>query len=117
MTLIEQVQTQAQLMLPELAGENPAVTETMSAVAVSHLKGQLRDNLGPEDCLSDFVSAAAMLVLAAMAEAGSLSGISRFTAGDMTVQGEAGTKAETLRTQARVLMRPYMKAGFVFMGV
>ncbi len=118
MTLAEQVQTQAKLMAPELAGENPAVVEAMSAVAVASLRGQLRENLGPEDCLSDFVSAAAMLVLAAMGEVGSLSQVSRFTAGDLTVQAVGGEgKAQCLRAQARALMQPYVKSAFVFMGV
>ncbi len=118
MSLTEQVQTQVQLMAPELAGENQAAMEVLSSAAVASLKAQLRDNIGPEDCMADFVAAAAMLALAAMWETGSLSQVSRFTAGDLTVQQESGgTKAQSLRAQARVIMQPYVKLGFVFMGV
>lgn len=105
-------------MAQELPEENQVMLETVCAAAVASLKMKLRDNVGPEDCLSDFVSAAAMYALAAMTEVGSMAQLEQVTAGDLTVRRSCGnTAADCLRYQAEMLMQPYIKASFVFMGV
>lgn len=118
MSLTEQVYTQARLMAPELTEENQAMLEAVCASAVASLKGKLRESIGPEDCMTDFVTAAAMLSLAAMTELGTMTLPDRFTAGDLTMHGGGGeTAAACLRYQAQMLMGPYIKGTFVFLGV
>lgn len=118
MTLAQQVYTQANLMAQELAGENQAMLEAVCAASANELKRQLRDNVGPEDCLTDFVTAAALLALASMSEVGSMAQLEQVKAGDVTLRrngGDAGV--QSLRQQAYSLMRPYIKTNFSFVGV
>ena len=118
MTLVEQVYNQARVMAPELTEENQALLEAVCAGAVTLLRSRLRDNLQPEDCLADFVSAAAMHTLAAMSGLGGLAQLEQVTAGDITLRKTgSGLTADYLRYHAELLMRPYTKSGFVFMGV
>ena len=118
MTLTQQVYTQARLMAQELDEENQAMLEAVCAAAATQLKQQLRDNIGPEDCLTDFVTAAAMLALASMSDVGSMAQLEQVKAGDVTLRrnsSKVGT--QSLRQQAHALMRPYIKANFSFVGV
>ena len=118
MTLVEQVHTQARLMARELPEENQTMLEAVCASAVNALKQRLREDMTPEDCLSDFVSAAAMYALAAMAEVGSMAQLEQVTAGDLTVRRSSGNSAVScLRYQAEMLMKPYLQEPFVFVGV
>lgn len=118
MTLTEQAYTQARLMAQELSEENQAMLEAVCSAAVTSLKLRLRDNVEPEDCMSDFVTAAAMYALAAMAGVGSMAQLEQMTAGDLTLRCSGNDAAgNCLRAQAEMLMRPYLKESFVFMGV
>ncbi len=118
MTLIEQVYTQAHLMARELPEENQSMLEAVCAASVNALKLRLRENMTPEDCLSDFVSAAAMYAVAAMAEVGSMAQLEQVTAGDLTLRRSSGNSAVScLRYQAEMLMKPYLREPFVFVGV
>ena len=118
MTLVEQVHTQARLMARELPEENQAMLEMVCAAAVNALKMRLREDMKPEDCLSDFVSAAAMYAVAAMAEVGSMAQLEQVTAGDLTVRRSGGNSAAScLRHQAEMLMKPYLSEPFAFGGV
>lgn len=118
MSLTEQVYNRARLMAQELTEENQALLESVCAACVTSLKQKLRENIGPEDCLTEFVTAAAMLAVAAMWEIGALSQVEQFTAGDISLRKtDSGTSAQHLRQQAQMLMQPYWKAGYVFVGV
>ena len=118
MTLVEQVYTQAQLMARELSEENQSMLEAVCASAVNELKQRLRDNIGPEDCLTDFVTAAAMFALAAMSGLGDMAQLEQVTAGDLTLRkGSSDKAAACLRQQAEQMIRPYVKLPFLFMGV
>ena len=118
MTLVEQVCTQARLMAKELPEENQTMLESVCAAAVNALKQRLREDMTPEDCQSDFVSAAAMYALAAMAEVGSMAQLEQVTAGDLTLRRSSGNSAGScLRYQAEMLMKPYLNEAFVFVGV
>ena len=118
MTLVEQVYTHARLMAQELAEENQPMLEAVCAASVNELKQRLRDNIGPEDCLTDFVTAAAMLALSSMSGLGSMAQLEQVSAGDFTVRRTDGENiAVCLRQQAEMLMRPYVKAPFLFAGV
>lgn len=118
MSLTEQVYTRARLMAQELTEENAVLLESVCRVCVESLRHGLRDNIGPEDCLSDFITAGAMLAIATMWEMGSLSNVAQFTAGEVSIrQSSNHISVESMRLQAQTLMRPYSKAGYVFVGV
>lgn len=118
MTLTEQVFTQARLLAHELPGENQAMLETACRAAVVSLKGRLWDNLTPEDCLEDFVMAASMYALAAMSGISDMGQLEQITAGDLTVRRSGSNiAADCLRTQAEMLMAPYLKSPVAFLGV
>ena len=117
MTLAEQVYTQARLMAQGLGEENGPVLEAMCASAVACMRSRLRDTVEPEDCLSDFVTAAAMYALAAMNELGDLALAEQVEGEDLTVRRSSSDAAgNCLRYQAELLMRPYFKRPFVFIG-
>lgn len=117
MSLTEQVISQAKFMAPELTAENVPLLEMICQAAVSSLEARLRDNLTPEDCRSDFVTAAGMFALAAMSDIGDFTGVEQLTAGDVTVRRGNNSAANYLRSQAELLMAPHLKSGFAFLGV
>lgn len=105
-------------MAQELTAENEALLEVVCQAAVSSLTARLRDNLTPEDCLADFVTAAGMYALAAMSEIGDWGKVEQLTAGDVTVRrGSGDGAANYLRMQADILMAPYLRQPFAFLGV
>ena len=118
MTLTEQVYAQARIMAPELSEENQAVLEAVCRSVVVSLTGKLREPLTPEDCRADFIAAAGMFAVAAMSEVGQLSQVEQMVAGDLTVRRSSGNAAAScLRSQAQMLIGPYLKPAFVFLGV
>ena len=118
MTLTEQVFHQARLMAQELTEENQALLEAMCRAAVASLRGWLRDSLTPEDCGADFVTAAGMYAIAAMSGVTDLGQLEQVTAGDVTLRrGSTDAAANCLRSQAEILMMPYLKTPFLFQGV
>lgn len=118
MTLTQQVFSQARLMAQDLPKEKEPLLEAVCHAAVVSLKNRLRDSLQPEDCLTEFVTAAGMYALAAMSTVSDFGELEQFTAGDLTLRrGNHDAAASCLRTQADMLMVPYLKPAAVFMGV
>lgn len=118
MTLTERVYTQARLMAHELPEENQALLEAVCRAAVVSLQSRLRDNVTPEDCQEEFVMAAGMYALAAMSGISDMGQLEQITAGDLTVRRSGGNvAANCLRTQAGMLMAPYVKPAVPFLGV
>ena len=88
MTLIDEVYAHARVLAPQISGENQGILEAVCRSAAVSLKARLRDQL------------------------------EMITAGDLTLRRGSGTAAaECLRTQAELLMMPYVKDPFVFVGV
>lgn len=118
MNLTQQVYTQARLMAAEMPAENEKMLEAVCRASVVSLESKLRNNLSAEDCVDDFVMAAGMYAVAAMSEISDMSQLEQITAGDLTLRkrGES-LAASCLRTQADILMAPYMKMGVAFLGV
>lgn len=118
MTLEQQVYAQAHVMTEDLTIKQESILEMVCRAAVASLKGKLRNNLTAEDCRDDFVTAASMYAVAAMSEIRDLSELEHFTAGDLTVRKSDSTMAANcLRTQADLLMAPYVKTNVAFLGV
>ena len=116
MTLTEQVYAQARLMAQGLGEGSQQILEALCASAVACVRGRLRDNVEPEDCLSDFVTAAAMYALAAVNELGDLVQHGQVEGEDLTLRSGSDAAANCLKYQAELLMRPYFKQPFVFVG-
>lgn len=118
MTVQEKVFAQAQTLAGTLEEGTLALLEVLCKSAVSALQAQLREGMTPEDCLADFTAAASLMALAAVAEAGGDAAVESFTAGDVTIRKERNsTAANCLRHQARVMMMPYIRDPFAFLGV
>ena len=116
MNLTDQIYAQALVMVGNLAPEQDALLRVLCQAAKATLAGRLRSNITPEDCRADFISAGSLLALAALSE--SDGGPERFTAGDLTVQrGTSSAAARCLRGQAELLMMPYVRDCFAFLGV
>lgn len=118
MSLTEQVKNQVSFMARELAAGDEQLLETVCQAAVSSLEARLRDEVAVEDCQADFITAAGMMAVAALTDIGDWTGVEQMTAGDLTVRrGNSHKAAEYLRSQAEILMAPYLKTAFAFMGV
>ena len=117
MSLTEEVINQAKFMAQEMTQDQQDLLRTVCEAAVMSLEARLRDNLTPEDCQPEFVTAAGMFALAAMADIGDWSGMEQLTAGDVTIRRGKNGAANYLRSQAELLMAPFLKNGFAFLGV
>ena len=116
MSLTEQIYAQALLMAGKLSQEQDELLRMLCRVAKTNLEGRLRSGLTPEDLRADFIAAGSLLALAALSE--SDDSPERFTAGELTVQrGSPSAAAECLRGQAELLMMPYVRDSFAFLGV
>ena len=116
MSLEEQIHAQAMLMAGQLSQEQDALLRMLCRVAKNNLEGRLREGLTAEDLRADFIAAGSLLALAALSE--SDGSPERFTAGELTVQrGSASAAARCLRGQAELMMMPYVRDSFAFLGV
>ena len=107
MTLNDQVLNQAEL----LAGEMDERLRLLCGAAVAILTGRLRDGVAPEDIREPFVTAASLMAYARWSRGRD---IQEFRAGDLTVKkGQIGD----FQGEALAMLAPYLKSGFVFLGV
>ena len=114
--MIEQIYAQALLMAGKLTQEQENLLQMLCRVAKRQLEGRLRPGITAEDCRSDFVCAGSLLALAALSE--SDGGPERFTAGELTIQKSGGdAAARCLRSQAELILMPYVRDCFAFLGV
>ena len=118
MTPTEQVYSQAVLV----SGMDPAEQEMLLPVlcrsAVNGLTAQLREGITPDDCKADFVAAASLYALAALAEIDPLQRVEQIQVGDVTwKRGGATAASACLRHQAEMMMAPYLKDRFCFRSV
>lgn len=118
MTLTEQVYAQAILLARSLTDGQSRILYLLSQAAVNSLTMKLRDGLTPEDCKADFVAAASLYALASLSEVDDESRVESFTAGDLTIRRDGADAASScLRYQAQLLITPYLKDRFAFLGV
>lgn len=115
-----QVFAQAAVLAGELDARRMALLEVLCGAAASSLASRLREELSPEDCKTDFVTAASLYALAALGCAEEERSVEEFKAGDLTVKrGSTGrdAAAQCLEQQAERIIRPYLKDCFAFRGV
>ena len=118
MSLKQQVYTQAVLLAGELSEHQLSVLEALCTAGTVALTARLRDGLTPADCKADFVAAASLMALAALDSLDEDRKVEQITAGDLTIRRSGKAAAvNCLRTQAELMMAPYIKDGFLFQGV
>lgn len=118
MTLTEQIYAQALVLIRDLEDGDRPMLEMLCRSAEISLKAKLRDGITPEDCKADFIAAASLYALSAMSEVERGTLPEQITAGDLTLRRSGNDAAVCcLRYQAELMMLPYMKDRFAFMGV
>ena len=120
MSLIEQVQAQALLLAGDLAERQIQILSALCYAAASSLESRLRDGLHPEDCKADFIAASSLLALAAMNSVTGDESAEQISVGDFSVRtskGKNDAASNCLRAQAELMIAPYLKDRFTFLGV
>ena len=118
MTLKEQVFAHAALLAGELDHRQTDFLNLLCGAATSNLTARLRTGLTPDDCKADFVAAASLFALAALNGIQGDGDIAEFKAGDLTVKRTgADAASRCLQHQAQLMIAPYLKDSFTFMGV
>lgn len=120
MSLRDQVLAQALLLAGELTERQQVVLGALCTAATASLNARLREGLTAEDCKADFIAAASLLALAAMAGISEDVPVEQISVGDFSVR--KGSKSHDaasncLRAQAELMITPYLKDRFSFMGV
>lgn len=118
MSLTQQIYAHALVLTQDSTDRNLPLLEVLCRSAENALRGKLREGITPDDCKADFIAAASLLALAALAETDDLSRVEQIQTGDLTLRrNSADASACCLRYQAEILMKPYLKDQFAFMGV
>ena len=118
MMLTNQVFAQAALLAGQLEERQRELLKILCQAATSSLASRLRDGITAEDCRADFVAAASLYALSALNEAEGTSGLEEFKAGDLTVRRSGmDSSSRCLQRQAELIMQPFLKDGFAFLGV
>ena len=118
MSLTEQIYAQALVLIRDLRDGDRPMLEMLCRSAEVSLAAKLRDGITPADCKADFIAAASLYALAAMAEIDETSQLEQIAAGDLTLRRSSCDAASCcLRYQAELMMLPYVKDRFAFMGV
>ena len=109
---------QAVLLAGQLEERQTELLKLLCQCAVSALAVRLRDGLTAEDCRADFVAAASLYALAALNEAAGTADLEEFRAGDLTVKRSGmDTSSRCLQKQADLIIQPFLKDSFLFLGV
>ena len=120
MSLIEQIQAHAQLMAGNMSPQQKEILKTFCQAAASYLESRLRDGLTPEDCKADFVAATSLLALAALNSYRAEDYNEHISVADFTMKTSSTYKdvaSNCLKTQAELMIAPYLKDRFTFVGV
>ena len=120
MTVNEQVYAQALLLAGDLEERQSQLLQMLCAAAASSLEARLRDGITSEDCKADFIAAASLYALASLGNMEETVQVEEFKAGDLTVrQSGSGRDAASncLQRQADMIILPYLKDRFSFLGV
>lgn len=118
MTLKDQVLAHALLLAGELDTRQTELLGALCAASTASLAARLREGLTPQDCKADFVAAASLFALAAMNSVDEKEHVQQFKIGDVTLHRGTGDAASNcLRSQAELMIAPYLKDRFTFRGV
>lgn len=117
LTLLERIERDALLFAAVESEDEREALRRMCAAAADGLSARLRPGVEPEDC-AGFVQAAAWTAISFFAAGKRADGVTSFTAGELSVAlGGKNAAAEALMMQAEILLAPYLRGNFAFMGV
>ena len=120
MSLTDQVLAHALLLAGELSERQQILLGTLCTAATASLKARLREGLTADDCKADFIASASLLALASLAGVSEDVPVEQVTVGDFSLKKGKLTHdaaSNCLRAQAELMMAPYLKDNFSFMGV
>ena len=120
MTVTEQVYAQALLLAGDLEERQTKLLEVLCVAAASSLESRLRDGITAEDCKADFIAAASLYALASLGDVEDSVQVEEFQAGDLTVRQSKESRdaaSNCLQRQAEMIILPYLKDRFAFVGV
>ena len=120
MSLTDQVLAHALLLAGELTERQQIMLGALCTAAATSLNNRLREGLTAEDCKADFIASASLLALSALAGISEEVPVEQVSVGDFTLKkGKLSHDAASncLRAQAELMMAPYLKDNFSFMGV
>ena len=120
MSLRDQVLAQAMLLAGQLTDRQQLVLGALCTATTASLNARLREGLTAEDCKADFIAAASLLALAALAGVAEDVPVEQISVGDFSVKKGGQTHdaaSNCLRAQAELMIAPYLKDNFSFMGV
>ena len=118
MMITEQIYTQALLLAGEIPEEQKRMLQILCQGAASALGARLREGLTAEDCKADFIAAASLFALASLNSVDESRNLEVFQAGDMTLRrGKGDAASNCLRSQAQLIIAPYLQDSFSFRRV
>ena len=120
MSLRDQVLSQALLLAGDLTERQQMVLGALCTASTASLNARLREGLTANDCKADFIASASLLALAALAGISEDVPVEQITVGDFSVKKGSKTydaASNCLRAQAELMMMPYLKDNFSFVGV
>lgn len=117
MTLQEQAYTQAILLAGDLSERQRNILNVLCDTNYRALHARLRNGLAEDDCKADMVAAVSLLALADLSSMDDEQP-EQITAGDFTIRrGNAAAASNCLRSQAELMIAPYLQNRFSFQGV
>ena len=118
MSLKEQVFAQAALLAGQLEQSQMEMLRALCAATAASLTARLKEGLRPEDCKADFIAAASLYALSSLNAVKDTGNLEQISAGDLTIRkGSADAASNCLRNQADLMIAPYLKDRFSFLGV
>lgn len=118
MMLTEQIYAQALLLAGDVGDDKKEMLRTFCNAAEVSLKARIREPLTPEDCKADFIAAASLYAVAALSQTDDAAQMEQISMGDLTLRrGGCDAASSCLRYQAELMMLPYLKDRFAFLGV
>lgn len=116
--MTNQVFAQALLLAGPVDPEQEQILHQLCAAVTASLQHRLREGIRPEDCKADFIAAASLYALAMLSGVDDRHGIMELKAADLTLKRKSGDAAvNCLQTQADLIISPYLRDRFAFMGV
>lgn len=116
MTALDDIFAAAQMYTSASGGEEEMLRSLCTAAA-ERLKMRLNDGVEISDIYESFVCAAGLLAAADFCCCRASGGVKSFSAGPVSVTKDDGETAKRLREQAEIIMAPWCRDAFQFLGV
>jgi len=118
MSLTEQIYAQACMLAGDLEDREQTLLRLLCRSAAVGLEARLRPGMTPEDCRADFVAAASLFALASLSSVSQDAGLGEVKVGDVTLKHrDPDAASRCLRSQAELIIGPYLGDRFSFRGV